>query len=370
MKWAQSLREQSAGLMALVAWGCVAIAWYYSPRENTPEVRPVLDHVDLARSFELAAERNRDHTVEFVEVSGDSNSQTSATQNNVPSGSPDGAAIRPIGCGVVLTTNGLVLSTKSVLKDSSNIRVRLKTGQLLNLTTIERDASSPLAVAQIENWTGSAAALLGYGSQLRPGAWVVGLCPFEQDLAVKPGVIRESRSAKAGMLETEAARHPWREGAPLVDLRGSVVGLMFRPQQDDAVGTAIQVDASSPWLMNRVIKALDRPAKLLGLVIEPVTVEAAQRCKLGHHAGALVSSVVPDSPGTEAGIQAGDVVVGLGTHRVASTDDLHHVLHADVRTGRRPIEIVRDGWRMTLHVRLPDDGLGDTDDNNDEVDSP
>lgn len=74
--------------------------------------------------------------------------------------------------------------------------------------------------------------------------------------------------------------------------------------------------------------------------------------KLGNSQGVIISEVIPNTPGTEAGLRVGDVILVLGNHPVLSVTDLDQAVSVLKPGTRKPIEVVRDGFRMTLHLKL------------------
>lgn len=90
----------------------------------------------------------------------------------------------------------------------------------------------------------------------------------------------------------------------------------------------------------------------LGLVVHPLSGELVAKHKLGDEQGVIVGEVIPNTPGAEAGLQVGDVILVLGNRRVASDIDLEEATRTMNPGTRKPLEIVRDGFRMTLHLKV------------------
>lgn len=66
----------------------------------------------------------------------------------------------------------------------------------------------------------------------------------------------------------------------------------------------------------------------------------------------MIREVIPNTPGTEAGLQVGDVILVVGNHPIATEIDFDSAVHSLKAGVRKPIEVVRDGYRMTLHLKV------------------
>jgi serine protease Do len=90
----------------------------------------------------------------------------------------------------------------------------------------------------------------------------------------------------------------------------------------------------------------------LGVAIQPVTAELAKSLKLPEAKGALVASVVENSPAAKAGLRSGDVIVEFDGRSVARSDELPRVV-AETPVGRQvPIKVVRDGKPVTVNAQI------------------
>lgn len=96
----------------------------------------------------------------------------------------------------------------------------------------------------------------------------------------------------------------------------------------------------------------DAGVRQLGLVVQPLSTVVMDKHKLGNSQGVIVSEVIPNTPGTEAGLRVGDVILVLGNHPVTSVADLDQAVSVLKPGTRKPIEVVRDGFRMTLHLKF------------------
>jgi S1-C subfamily serine protease len=169
------------------------------------------------------------------------------------------------------------------------------------------------------------------------------------------GRTQVTRSDAQAFIQTDAAINPGNSGGALVDMAGRVVGIntaiFTRSGGSQGIGFAIPSN-----LVRLVVDGaltghkLERP--WLGAKLEGVTRELAEELKLDRVAGALVTRLQDNSPAAQAGLQAGDVIVGVDGHDV---DDARAVLYRLTTHGignRAQLEVVRKGRRTRLEIAL------------------
>ena len=96
----------------------------------------------------------------------------------------------------------------------------------------------------------------------------------------------------------------------------------------------------------------DLSGAYLGVSVQSVTEARAKELKLGGTRGAIVTSVVPDSPAERAGLRVDDVVVSVNGKEVASGDDLTELIRGHAEGQQVTLEVMRDGRRERLTATL------------------
>jgi serine protease Do len=170
-------------------------------------------------------------------------------------------------------------------------------------------------------------------------------------------------------IQTDAAINFGNSGGPLINSRGEVIGINSAiSSRASNIGFAVPINQATAILPQ--LKARGRVSRgFLGVILTDVTPALHQTLNLGVSRGALVQDVTPGSPAERAGVRPYDVIVELDGREIGMNEELIR----DV-SGRQPgtvvrLELVRDGRRSTVPVRLverpprPDqqrvEGLGD-----------
>ena len=236
-----------------------------------------------------------------------------------------------LGSGVIVTADGIVVTNTHVVKigGAAEIRVALADRREFDAKVILQDEKSDIAVLRIEGGDGRFPYLEFENSDsVEVGDLVLAIGnPFGVGQTVTSGIIsalartRGRRNSEAQVfIQTDAAINPGNSGGALVDMAGTVVGIntaiFSRSGGSHGVGFAIPSNLVKLIVDSAVAgRKLERP--WLGAKLDAVTREMAEALGLPASPGALVTRLYDKSPAAEAGLQAGDVIVGVDGHEVA-----------------------------------------------------
>jgi serine protease Do len=134
-----------------------------------------------------------------------------------------------MGSGVLIRTDGTILTNAHVVKGASEILAKLPDGRTFTAKSFALDEDVDLAVVKIEGQD-LPVANLGDSDALEVGQWVLAIGnPFGLEHTVTAGVISAVRKGagqnKEDFIQTDAAINPGNSGGPLIDLRGRVIGI-------------------------------------------------------------------------------------------------------------------------------------------------
>ena len=228
------------------------------------------------------------------------------------------------GSGMVLDTQGDVVTNAHVVSGSSTVSVQVF-GQstVYQAKVLGTDAADDIAVIQIQNPGTLTPVKMGKSSGLQVGDPVVaignalGLAPGGP--SVTSGIIsalnrslQTSGERLAGLIQTDAPINPGNSGGPLADANGQVIGMNTAVSNNgQGIGFAIPIDRITP-LLESLKKGTVTTTKrgFLG-----VQITAAQS------GGAQITAVTPNSPAAAAGLKVGDVIVAIDDQPVATNAD-------------------------------------------------
>ncbi|MBN2411990.1 DegQ family serine endoprotease [candidate division KSB1 bacterium] len=270
---------------------------------------------------------------------------------------------RGLGSGVIVNSDGYILTNNHVVKDADAVTVTLE-GKEYDAEIIGKDPESDLAVIKIEK-EGLVAIKLGDSDNLEVGEWVLAIGnPFSSDLSktVTAGIVsakgRTSLMRGTGItyedfIQTDAAINPGNSGGPLVNLRGELVGIntAIVGQANIGIGFAIPINLARN-VMEQLIKEGRVVRGWLGVMIGNVDENMAEAFGLKDSKGALVSDVVEDSPAEKAGVEAGDIVIKVDDTKIESSDHLTMTIGSKAPGTKVKLTIWRDNKERQLTVTL------------------
>jgi serine protease Do len=272
---------------------------------------------------------------------------------------------RGIGSGVIISPDGYILTNNHVVDGARDIKVTLHDRRVLNGHVVGVDKLTDLAVVKVDAHDLPAISW-GDSSKLEQGQTVLAFgSPFGSlrfsvtrgivSAVNRPNPFETDGREPGGFIQTDAAINPGNSGGPLVDAYGQLVGInssiITNSGQFAGAGFAI------PSQIARVISTdLIEHGKVthgyVGIAMNDVLPSNAHFFDLKDAAGAIVAQVTPDSPASRAGLQQGDVIVGLNGQKIDDSSTLQlEVSEMSPGTGIT-LDVMRNGKPMTLHVTL------------------
>ena len=264
------------------------------------------------------------------------------------------------GSGVVITTQGHVVTNYHVVEGASDVQV-LWQDQYLSAEVVGVDELTDLAVLRVTENVTLPAVQMGSAEEVRVGDWAIVIGnPLGQQFAdtVTVGVIsalnRELEdSSIVKMIQTDAAINSGNSGGGMFNTKGELIGipsLKFSTSGEDGVASiegiamAIPMDVVGP-VVNSLIQYGKVTRPKLGISV--MTLRGSEEPTDGRiPAGVYVSAVTKGSPAQKAGIQVDDIIIRVDGERVMRHTDL---------TNRIASHAAGDSVTLTV-VRIP--GLG------------
>ena len=306
------------------------------------------------------------------------------SQSGGSSGSGD--FVEEAGTGMILTSDGEVLTNNHVVAGATSVTVTLF-GQTKALPAhvLGTDPSVDVALVQIDHASNLPTVKLGDSIRTRVGDSVLAIgnaLALAGGPSVTEGIVSaENRTLSAqndsgqtenltGLLQTDAAINPGNSGGPLVDSQAQVVGMNTAVASSSSgnaptenIGFAITVDSIKPLLAQLrkggtggaggpTAPTVPVNTAYIGVTVGPVTPALQQQDHLTPSTGALVLSVQSGSPAEKVGLQVNDVIVSLNGTAITSPNDLHAAIHPLKPGDQVTLGVYRGGTKLTVSVTL------------------
>ncbi len=264
-----------------------------------------------------------------------------------------------MGSGFIIDSSGYIVTNNHVIEDGKKITVKMPgtNGREFQAHLIGTDKDTDIALLKVDGVSDLPTVSFGDDHRLRVGDWVVAVGnPFGLGGTVTAGIVSSiGRDIGSGpytdYLQIDAPINQGNSGGPTFDLSGRVVGMntaIFSPS-GGSVGIGFAIPAST---VKSVVDQLREHGNVargwLGVQIQSLTPDMAASLGVKSAKGAIVASVVDDSPASKAGFKQGDVVLSLNGSDVDDNKDLTRKV-ASLRVGEQArFGILRDGKPYTL----------------------
>ena len=264
-----------------------------------------------------------------------------------------------LGSGVLVSTDGYLLTNAHVVDGADDIDVTLSDGRSASAKVVGTDVDSDLALLKV-SLDNLPAIPFGDIRHVSVGDPVLAIGnPFNVGETVTSGIVSALDRNQLGLstienfIQTDAAINPGNSGGALVDAEGRLVGIntaiFSRSGGSMGIGFAIPVD-----IAREVMDALIRDGQMtrgwIGVQPRDLTPEFADSFQLPVREGVLVTGVLRDGPAARAGLKPGDVVTAIGGVRISNTAQLLRAVGALKPPATAVLAVQRGSDAMTLNV--------------------
>ncbi len=232
-------------------------------------------------------------------------------------GTPQERKASALGSGFIIDEKGIVITNNHVIQGAEDILVRVNGDEEYEATIVGKDPLSDIAVLQIKSNEKFLPVKFGNSDEARIGDWVIAIGnPFGLGGTVTAGII-SARNRNIGMsryedfIQTDASINQGNSGGPLFNMNGDVIGINTAIiGQSGSIGIGFSIPSNNAKIVvEQLIKYGETKRGWLGVRIQYVTKEIADKEKLDKPRGAFVQSVAEGSPSEKGGIKAGDIIL-------------------------------------------------------------
>ena len=274
------------------------------------------------------------------------------------------------GSGVVIDGKGYIVTNNHVISEAANNPSQFKTtvvfndGKVVPANLVGRDPKTDLAVLKVDNVDNLTVARLGDSDKVRVGDEVLAAgAPLGLRSTVTHGIISalhrpvplsgegSDTDTVIDALQTDASINHGNSGGPLIDMDSQVIGIdtAGKSLSDSASGLGFAIPVNE---MKQVAQTLIKDGK----IVHPTIGISTRSVNNAIAAGAQVANVKAGSPAQKGGVLENDVIVKIGTRKVADSDEFVVAVRQLTIGQDAPVEVVRDGRHVTLTVKPDPDG--------------
>ena len=264
-----------------------------------------------------------------------------------------------LGSGVVVSSQGYILTNNHVIEAADEIEVALADGRTATAKVVGADPETDLAVIKID-LPNLPAIMLGHADQASVGDVVLAIGnPFGVGQTVTMGIISALGRNHLGIntfenfIQTDAAINPGNSGGALVDTNGNLLGISTaiysRTGGSLGIGFAIPM-TTAKTVMESIINTGHVVRGYIGVEPQDITPELAESFGLTRKTGAIIAGVLKNGPADKAGLKPGDILVAVEGKPIADTTDMMNQI-AQLQPGSKAkLTVLRKTQESTLEA--------------------
>jgi len=280
-----------------------------------------------------------------------------------------------LGSGVLISSDGYVITNAHVVQDAHEILITLKGGRRYEAKLIGADNLTDIALVKI-NDSGLPSANLGNSDDLKVGEWAIalgnplGLFDVNHQPTATSGIIsgiqmdfglKESGHVYQNMIQTDASINPGNSGGPLINTNGEVIGISTFIMTGSNYSTgSIGIGFAIP--INRVkdvVEDLKKYGKVkrsytTGVHVQSIDAIMQRYLNLPTSEGVIITDVEKRSSGDDAGLKIGDVIIKVNEKKVRTPKDIIRIIDEGIHKVGDTINItiIRENKAMNIKLIL------------------
>lgn len=236
-----------------------------------------------------------------------------------------------LGSGVIVSSNGYILTNNHVVEGADEIDVVLNNGEKASAKIIGTDPDSDLAVLKV-SLDKLPAIVWGNSDTVQVGDQVLAIGnPFGVGQTVTSGIVSALGRNQLGIntfenfIQTDAAINPGNSGGALVDTSGNLLGIntaiYSRSGGSMGIGFAIPV-STAKQVLEGIVRDGNVTRGWIGVEPSDLSSELAETFNIKTHSGVIITGVLQNGPAAKAGIRPGDVIVSVADHNILDVAQL------------------------------------------------
>ncbi|MBO4654776.1 MAG: Do family serine endopeptidase [Bacteroidales bacterium] len=364
------MNKISKVLVISILFFSVAFSNAQNPIENNLQKLPKTSHyVDLTEAAEHSIQAVVHIKTEFKQKNSAWDSYFSGSFweeffGMVPYSHSNDYPVQAAGSGVIIASDGYIITNNHVVEDAEKITVTLNDKREFNATLVGTDAEADLALIKIEE-TNLPFLTFGNSDQVRIGEWVLAVGnPFNLTSTVTAGIvsakarnlnIMDGSSNIESFIQTDAALNQGNSGGALVNVQGELIGI----NTAIASGTGYYTGYSFA-IPSNIARKVANDLKTYGVVqraylgvsIMDITPQKAEELNLKSLEGVVVSLVDENGAAHQGGMQEGDVILAINDIKTNSASELREVLMQHSPGETVSVRVLHKGEVFDRNVRL------------------
>lgn len=266
-----------------------------------------------------------------------------------------------LGSGVIVSTEGLILTNNHVIATADEIEVALSDGRKMSAKVVGTDPDTDLALIKVEA-ENLPAITFASSDSINVGDVTLAIGnPFGVGQTVTQGIVSALGRSHLGIniyenfIQTDASINPGNSGGALIDTDGNLVGInsaiYSRSGGSMGIGFAIPT-ALARQVMEQIATQGNVTRGWIGIEAQDITPELAESFNLPQAEGALIAGVLRGSPADKAGLHAGDVLLAIEDKTIIDSNSMLNIIAGLKPNQTANVKISRDEKVISISVLI------------------
>ena len=265
------------------------------------------------------------------------------------------------GSGVILSSQGHIITNQHVITGADDIRVTLSDGRTAKAHVIGTDPDTDLAVLKID-LEDIPTVTLAHSESAQVGDVVLAIGnPFRVGQTVTMGIISALGRDDVGInfyedfIQTDAAVNPGNSGGALIDSNGNLLGIntLIYSRTGGSLGIGFAIpSATIKHVFENILKHGQVIRGWIGIEPQEINEVMAKSFSLKQKTGVIISGVVRDAPAFQAGIRPGDIILEIEGNKILHRAQLLRIIAQLKPNSQAKFKLQRKNETLTLLVKL------------------
>jgi len=269
-----------------------------------------------------------------------------------------------LGSGVIVSSDGMVVSNDHVVGDATDIRVVLSDRREFDADVVMSDASSDIAILRLRGAENLPDLEFGDSDEIEVGDLVLAIGnPFGVGQTVSSGIVSgvarlgaKTGNARGYFIQTDAAINPGNSGGALVGIDGRLVGvntsLLTRSGGSNGIGFAIPSNLVASFVEQARAGETEFQRPWAGIDGKSVDFDMAETLDMDRPKGMIVDDIHPQSPFARSGLRPGDIVTSIDGRKVDAAQEMIYRMAVAGIDRHVDVEFLRSGDQRAATVLL------------------
>jgi len=266
-----------------------------------------------------------------------------------------------LGSGVIVNSNGYILTNSHVVMGATNVKVALSDRREMPGKIIGVDPGTDIAVVKIDT---DHLSVLPFGDSSKVEVGDIALAlgnPFGLGRTVTMGIVSATGRGGLGIedyedfIQTDASINPGNSGGALINVRGELIGVntAILSPSGGSLGIGFAVPSNMVrTVMDQIVKTGKVTRGYIGVSVQDITPELAAAMKIPQTRGALIGDLDPKGPAAQNGLQSGDVIVEADGKAIEDSRMLRLIVGSKAPGTQLSLGVLRNGQPRNVTVKL------------------